>query len=78
MDWYEGEIARLAEQLRSSLDTDKEDFYRQEMEQFRAFFHKPVIYAAWNWDATVKDALNQAGFNSFEEQKRALAEYRAK
>ncbi len=78
MDWYEGEIARLAEQLRSNLDTDKEDFYRQEMEQFRASFHKPVIYAAWNWDATVKDALNQAGFSSFEEQKKALAEYRAK
>ena len=78
MDWYEGELARLADQLRKSLDSDKEDFYRQEMELFRANFHKPVIYAAWDWDATVKDALNQAGFSSFDEQKKALADYRAK
>ncbi|MBQ4133202.1 MAG: phosphoenolpyruvate synthase, partial [Desulfovibrionaceae bacterium] len=43
MDWYEGEMARFSEQLRESLDTPKEDFYRQELEQFRSTFHKPVI-----------------------------------
>ena len=75
MDWYEGELARLAEQLRENLNTEKEDFYRQEMEQFRADFHKPVIYAAWNWEDTVKDALHQAGFASFKEQEAALAAY---
>lgn len=74
MDWYEGELARLAEQLRGSLDTDKEDFYRQEMENFRSTFHKAVIYADWDWDKTVEDALHQAGFASFEEQQKALAE----
>ena len=77
MDWYEGELARLCELLRENLDTEKEDFYRQEMELFRATFHKPVIYAAWNWENTVLDALHQAGFSSFEEQKQALANYEA-
>ena len=75
-DWYEGEMNRLHEQLRESLSTNKEDFYRQEMEQFRALLHKPVIYAAWDWEATVADALRQAGFASFEEQEQALARQR--
>ena len=75
-DWYEGEMSRLHEQLRESLSTNKEDFYRQEMEQFRALLHKPIIYAAWDWEATVLDALRQAGFASFEEQAQALARQR--
>ena len=75
-DWYEGEMARLHEQLRESLSTNKEDFYRQEMEQFRALLHKPVIYAAWDWEATVYDALRQAGFVDFAEQEKALARQR--
>ncbi len=76
LDWYEGEMARLHEQLRESLGTNKEDFYRQEMEQFRALLHKPVIYAAWDWEATVCDALRQAGFADFVEQEAALARQR--
>lgn len=47
MDWYEGELRRLHELLRESLETPKEKFYRSELEQFRATFHKPVIYATW-------------------------------
>ena len=39
---------------------------------------KPVIYAAWNWNETVEDALHQAGFATFEEQAAALAEQRKK
>ncbi|SHI69393.1 PEP/pyruvate-binding domain-containing protein [Halodesulfovibrio aestuarii] len=78
LDWYEGEIARLHEQLRESIETPKEKFYRQELEQFRAKFHKPVIYAGWNWEQTVLDALHQAGFASFEEQAVALEAQRKK
>ena len=78
LEWYEGELARFAEQLRENLDMDKEEFYRQEMEAFRAKFHKPVIYASWDWDGTVSDAMHQAGFASFEEQAKALAAQRAK
>jgi len=78
LEWYEGELARFAEQLRENLDLDKEDFYRQEMEAFRKKFHKPVIYASWDWDGTVSDAMHQAGFSSFEEQEKALAAQRAK
>jgi pyruvate,water dikinase len=72
MEWYEGELARFSEQLRDNLDASKERFYRQEMENFRAIFHKPVIYSHWDWESTVLDALHVAGFNDFEEQKAAL------
>ncbi len=73
MEWYEGELFRLTDQLRDNLDASKEAFYRQEMESFRSVFHKPVIYASWNWEGTVKDALFQAGFKDFAEQAKAQA-----
>ena len=46
--------------------------------EFRRTFHKPVTYAAWDWDATVFDALQQAGFASWEEQAEALKVQREK
>ena len=75
-DWYEGELSRLHEQLHDNLGNAKEDFYRQELEEFRSLFHKPVIYAGWDWETTVKDAMHQAGFASFKEQKKAMDEQR--
>ena len=77
-EWYEGELNRLQEHLRESLDTPKERFYRQELEQFRRLFHKPVIYSNWNWEALVLDALHQAGFKDFAEQSKALDAVRTK
>ncbi len=77
-EWYEGEMQRLHEQLREHLDTPKEDFYRSELQTFRSTFHKPVIYATWDWDQTVNDALHQAGFVSFEDHAVALEKYRTK
>jgi len=74
MDWYEGELGRLHDQLYSSLGSTKEDFYRQELNRFRETFHKPVIYSNWDWQTTVEDALHQAGFENFEEQKKAYAQ----
>jgi len=76
MEWYEGELDRFSEQLREHMETPKEEFYRQEMEQFRAMFHKPVIYASWDWHSTVKDAMRHAGFDTFEEQEAALEKQR--
>jgi len=78
MEWYEGELDRFSEQLRDHIETPKEDFYRGELEQFRSVFHKPVIYACWDWGHTVEDALHHAGFASFEEQTVALEKQRAK
>lgn len=75
-EWYEGELQRRHEQLREHLDTPKEDFYRTELQNFRATFHKPVIYATWNWEDTVLDALHQAGFADFEEQGKAMIKAR--
>ena len=75
-EWYEGELQRRHEQLREHLDTPKEDFYRSELQNFRATFHKPVIYATWNWEDTVLDALHQAGFKDFEEQGKAMVKAR--
>lgn len=75
-EWYEGELQRRHEQLREHLDTPKEDFYRAELEAFRSTFHKPVIYATWNWSDTVLDALHQSGFCSFEEQEEAMIKSR--
>jgi len=77
-EWYEGEQTRLSTQLRDHLDTPKENFYRQELEKFRAAFHKPVIYAAWNWEGTVADALYHAGFEDWQEQAKALEDQRKK
>ena len=77
-DWYEGELNRLQELLREGLDTPNERFYRQELEKFRRTFHKPVIYTNWDWDTLVVDALRHAGFETFEEQAKALAAQRAK
>lgn len=77
-EWYEGELLRRHEQLRDHLDTPKEDFYRTELQAFRSTFHKPVIYATWNWDDTVLDALHQAGFANFDEQGKAMEETRKK
>jgi pyruvate,water dikinase len=71
MEWYEGELWRFQENLRENLESSKEQFYRQEMEHFRRLFHKPVIYAAWNWDQTVLDALHASGFANFEEHAAA-------
>lgn len=76
MDWYEGELARLHEQMQSHLGTVKEEFYRQELASFRSIFHKPVIYANWDWETTVRDALHQAGFTSYEEQAEAMIRQR--
>ncbi len=71
-EWYEGELQRRHEQFREHLDTPKEGFYRSELQSFRSTFHKPVIYATWNWDETVEDALHHSGFQNFEEQAKAL------
>lgn len=71
-EWYEGELQRRHEQFREHLDTPKEAFYRAELQSFRSTFHKPVIYATWNWDETVEDALHHSGFQNFEEQAKAL------
>ncbi len=75
-EWYEGELQRRHEQLREHLDTPKESFYRAELSNFRTTFHKPVIYATWDWNTTVQDALHQAGFANFDEQEKALEVYR--
>ncbi len=75
-DWYEGELQRRHKKLREHLDTPKEAFYRAELQSFRNKYHKPTIYATWDWNTTVNDALNQAGFKNFAEQKKALEEYR--
>ena len=76
-DWYNGEMTRLQENLRKVIGTASEAEARKDMETFRTIFHKPAIYAAWDWSATVEDALHQAGFASFEEQTKALEAYRA-
>lgn len=76
LEWYEGELQRRHEQLKNHLGTPKEDFYRTELLSFRSTFHKPVIYATWNWDETVEDALHQAGFTTFEDQMKAMEESR--
>lgn len=75
-EWYEDELQRRHDQLREHLGTPKENFYRGELMDFRAKFHKPVIYAGWNWSETVEDALHQAGFCDFDEQMKAMEKSR--
>ncbi|NCC23687.1 MAG: phosphoenolpyruvate synthase [Deltaproteobacteria bacterium] len=76
MEWYEGELSKLHQQLRDALGSLKEEVIRQQLADFRSHFHKPIIYANWDWDTTITDALHQAGFSSFEEQAAALKKQR--
>ncbi|MBQ4616083.1 MAG: phosphoenolpyruvate synthase, partial [Mailhella sp.] len=76
--WYETEVARLHQELAGSFSTPFEEAARRKLVEFRRTFHKPVTYAAWDWDATVFDALQQAGFASWEEQAEALKAQREK
>ncbi len=71
LQWYEGELSRLHEQVQINLGSAKEVFYRQELEHLRQVLHKPIIYANWDWESTVHDALLQSGFSGYEEQEQA-------
>ena len=70
--WYDEEVGRLHKELSACFSTPFEHDARHKLSEFRRTFHKPVTYAAWDWDATVFDALQQAGFASWEEQQEAL------
>ncbi|MBO6002927.1 MAG: phosphoenolpyruvate synthase [Mailhella sp.] len=76
--WYEVEAEKLQKDLGACLGTPFEHDARQKLFEFRRTFHKPVTYASWDWDATVFDALQQAGFASWEEQEEALRLQREK
>ncbi|MBQ5728241.1 MAG: phosphoenolpyruvate synthase, partial [Mailhella sp.] len=76
--WYEAEVAKLHSELAAAFSTPFEESVRRKLLEFRRSFHKPVTYAAWDWDATVFDALQQAGFASWEEQAEALKVQREK
>jgi pyruvate,water dikinase len=76
--WYDSIVADLHKELSSAFSTPFEEAARRKLVDFRRTFHKPVTYAAWDWDATVFDALQQAGFASWEEQAEALEAQRQK
>ena len=76
--WYDSEVAKLHSELSAAFSTPFEESTRRKLLEFRRTFHKPVTYAAWDWDATVFDALQQAGFASWEEQAEALKAQREK
>lgn len=74
--WYNEEMDALQEKLRVSLGSEEENTLREEMNTFRSVYHKATIYAAWPWHETVLDALHQAGFANFDEQKIAMEKQR--
>jgi pyruvate,water dikinase len=76
--WYDEEVGKLHKELAACFSTPFENDARAKLTTFRRTFHKPVTYAAWDWDATVFDALQQAGFASWEEQEEALRIQREK
>ena len=76
--WYDEEVGRLHKELSACFSTPFEHDARHKLAEFRRTFHKPVTYASWDWDATVFDALQQAGFASWEEQAEALRIQREK
>ncbi len=76
--WYDGEISNLHRDLAACFSTPFEADAHQKLTQFRRTFHKAVTYATWDWDATVFDALQQAGFSSWEEQEEAVRKQREK
>ncbi len=76
--WYDSQYESLLTNLRDARGSNRENAARNTLQKFRQTFHKAVIYAAWNWNQTVEDALHQSGFASFEEQAKALEEQRKK
>lgn len=74
--WYDKNISTLCTQLQKNLTTSQAPKIAKTLKEFRTLFHKAVIYATWPWEETVNDALYQAGFRSFEEQKVALEQQR--
>ena len=76
--WYDQEVGKLHKELSACLGTPFEHDVHQKLTDFRRAFHKPVTYASWDWDATVTDALHQAGFADWKEQEEALALQREK
>ncbi len=77
-NWYNEEMEKLHNDLRSVIGSAEEVEKRAVMDNFRSLFHKATIYASWDWSSTVEDALHQAGFASFEEQAKALEIQRTK
>jgi len=71
-------VGKLHKELSACLGTPFEHDVHQKLTDFRRAFHKPVTYASWDWDATVTDALHQAGFADWKEQEEALALQREK
>ena len=51
--WYDEEVGRLHKELSACFSTPFEHDARHKLADFRRTFHKPVTYAAWDWDATV-------------------------
>lgn len=74
--WYDTTISTLYKKIQKNLLTNQATLFAKELKQFRMLFHKTVIYATWPWNETVEDALHQAGFSSFNEQKIALEKQR--
>ncbi len=76
--WYELEVGKLHKELSACLGTPFEHDVHAKLTEFRRAFHKPVTYASWDWEATVLDALHQAGFADWKEQEEAVAKQREK
>lgn len=69
--WYQRQMKEYHTEMRKNIHTNTYKEYEQKAEELRNRLHKAIVYAQWNWEETIQDALHSAGFASYEEQKKA-------
>lgn len=75
--WYTQQIESYHNEMRRYIDSPLYNTYAQKAEELRQHLHKVLIYAQWDWEGTIQDALRNAGFSSYTEQEEACNKQRA-
>lgn len=75
--WYNQQVESYHSAMRTHIHSP-EDYaaYEEQARILRKRLYKAIIYAQWNWEDTIQDALRSAGFSSYEEQAQACSKQR--
>ncbi|MDE7468737.1 MAG: phosphoenolpyruvate synthase, partial [Desulfovibrionaceae bacterium] len=74
--WYKQQIEEYHSAMRKYIHSPEYKIYEEKANLLRKRLYKAIIYAQWNWEETIQDALHTAGFASFEEQQQACLHQR--
>ena len=74
--WYHQQLAHYHLVMRNHIHSPDYTMYEEQVNLLRKRLHKAIIYARWDWEETIQDALRSAGFSSYEEQQQACIQQR--